>query len=122
MTAHNLVFLTETLLAWNDRTLEKMQEQTETSNVDFFAEIKPFVEQIDIALEEWKDAALTWIVQEKPRYIHRLQVEQTYENLKQNALQCFASQVKKKRFKETHQAVAYVLHRILDELQGSKQL
>ncbi len=77
--------------------------------------MKPFVDMVDEELEKWKELAYTWIKEEKPKYIHVQQIDQVYDNLQTNVLQCFVNKGKGKRFFETHQAVSYTLQNIVEQ-------
>ncbi|MGE1024114.1 DUF1798 family protein, partial [Bacillus sp. GMs2/2] len=52
---------------------------------------------------------------EKPKYIHVQQIDQVYDNLQTNVLQCFVNKGKGKRFFETHQAISYTLQNIVEQ-------
>ena len=60
--------------------------------------MKPFVDMVDEELKKWKELAYTWIKEEKPKYIHVQQIDQVYDNLQTNVLQCFVNKGKGKRF------------------------
>ncbi len=62
---------------------------------------------VDEELKVWKELAYEWIKEEKPKYIHVQQIDQVYDNLQTNVLQCFVNKGKGKRFFETHQAISY---------------
>jgi hypothetical protein len=106
------------LMQYNENILRKFEEtlQSEEETIDFYCEMKPFVDGLDELAEKWKAAAEAWIAKERPKYIHLNQVEQTYDNIKNNALQAFSKKTKEKRFKQTFQAVKYVLESIQEEL------
>ncbi|MFX3622779.1 MAG: YppE family protein [Ectobacillus sp.] len=104
---------TERLLRWNERILQAFQERGQGKEADFYEEIQPFILEIEADLNKWKALSKQWVAEQRPKYIHTAQIEQTYDNLQNNALQCFVGQRKEKRFKETYKAVAFVLQRIL---------
>ncbi|MCP8968794.1 YppE family protein [Ectobacillus ponti] len=104
--------LTRQLLERNDEMLLIHETVREFS---FYEDIKPFVEETDDLLARWQEAALTWMREHRPKYIHASQIRQTHENLQNNALACFGTQ-KERRFKQTHQAIRYTLAGLLDEL------
>jgi hypothetical protein len=110
-----LADLTNQLLAWNERIMKQFIERSKRE-ADFYTEVKPFVEELDAAADNWKAAAEKWVNKEAPKYIHILQVQQTYDNIKKNGLDCFIPQVKEKHFKETYKAIDYVLRSILSAL------
>lgn len=101
-------------MKYNDETIEKRKENKER-DVDFFKEIKPFVDEVDETLGVWKELAVEWVRYERPKYVHPAQIEQVYENLQNNALQCFAKRTNEKRFHETHQAILYTLQLIINQ-------
>ncbi|UOY93432.1 YppE family protein [Ectobacillus sp. JY-23] len=110
-----LLFYTNEVFQKNEEILKifyKRMEQT----ADFYTDIKPFVEQTDELVKKWKKEAVEWVRAEKPRFIHIIQIEQAYENLQRNALECFMPHTKVRRFLETHRAIAYVLNNIIDEV------
>ena len=76
--------------------------------------MKPFVDMVDEELKKWKELAYKWIKEEKPKYIHVQQIDQVYDNLQTNVLQCFVNKGKGKRFFETHQAISYTLQNIVE--------
>ncbi|MEH7459224.1 hypothetical protein CON65_07590 [Bacillus pseudomycoides] len=99
------------LMDYNDETIVKKREDKE---FDFYMDMKPFVDMVDRELEGWKELAYQWIKQEKPKYIHLQQIDQVYDNLQNNALQCFVNKGKGKRFYETHQAILYTLQNVVE--------
>ncbi|KFN03934.1 DUF1798 family protein [Bacillus clarus] len=102
----------EKLIQYNDETIIKKREAGE---FDFYKDMKPFVDMVDQELESWKELAYEWIKEEKPKYIHVQQIDQVYENLQNNALQCFVNKGKGKRFFETHQAILYTLQNVIEQ-------
>ncbi|PFE04273.1 DUF1798 domain-containing protein [Bacillus cereus] len=100
------------LIQYNDETIIKKRAEKE---FDFYQDMKPFVDMVDRELEVWKELAYQWIKHEKPKYIHVQQIDQVYENLQNNALQCFVNKGKGKRFYETHQAILYTLQNIVEQ-------
>jgi hypothetical protein len=112
---NQLLFYTNEVLQKNDEMLKMFHKRME-QKADFYTDIKPFVERIDDLAVNWKKEAVEWVHAERPRFIHVIQIEQTYENLQRNALECFMSHAKVRRFLETHKAIAYVLNNIIDEV------
>ncbi|PEZ05694.1 hypothetical protein CN326_12635 [Bacillus sp. AFS018417] len=109
-----LIEVTKKIIEYNDETIIKKRESEELE-FDFYHDIKPFVSLVDKGLEEWKQLALEWLYQVKPKYIHVQQIEQVCTNLQSNSLQCFAQKMNGKRFYETHQAIHYTLQNILEQ-------
>ncbi|MED1411965.1 MULTISPECIES: YppE family protein [Bacillus] len=107
-----LIQSSEKLMQYNDEANVKKREVAE---YDFYKDMKPFVETVDEELELWKDLAYRWIKKERPKYIHVQQIDQVYDNLQTNVLQCFVNKGKGKRFFETHQAISYTLQNIVEQ-------
>ncbi|MCU5579770.1 YppE family protein [Bacillus toyonensis] len=100
------------LMQYNNEANVKKREIIE---YDFYKDMKPFVDIVDEELKVWKELAYTWIKEEKPKYIHVQQIDQVYDNLQTNVLQCFVNKGKGKRFFETHQAISYTLQNIVEQ-------
>ncbi|WJE26402.1 YppE family protein [Bacillus cereus] len=107
-----LIRSSEKLMQYNDEANVKKREMAE---YDFYKDMKPFVDIVDAELEMWKELAYRWIKEERPKYIHVQQIDQVYDNLQTNVLQCFVNKGKGKRFFETHQAISYTLQNIVDQ-------
>ncbi|MDM5427008.1 YppE family protein [Bacillus mycoides] len=107
-----LIQSSEKLMQYNDEANVKKREMAE---YDFYKDMKPFVDIVDAELEMWKELAYRWIKEERPKYIHVQQIDQVYDNLQTNVLQCFVNKGKGKRFFETHQAISYTLQNIVDQ-------
>lgn len=107
-----LIQSSEKLMQYNNEANEKKREMIE---YDFYEDMKPFVNMVDEELKVWKELAYKWIKEEKPKYIHVQQIDQVYDNLQMNALQCFVNKGKGKRFFETHQAISYTLQNIVEQ-------
>ncbi|MBK5425496.1 YppE family protein [Bacillus sp. TH30] len=107
-----LIQSSEKLMQYNDEANVKKREMAE---YDFYKDMKPFVDIVDAELEMWKELAYRWIKEERPKYIHAQQIDQVYDNLQTNVLQCFVNKGKGKRFFETHQAISYTLQNIVDQ-------
>ncbi|TDQ41487.1 YppE family protein [Aureibacillus halotolerans] len=87
-----------------------------TSEVDFYGDVKPFVDEVTQDIEAWKPLALEWVANEKPMYIHPIQIEKTVENLLMVAVQCFYTKTRKTRFLNTVEAVVYVMANVENHL------
>ncbi|MFP3410400.1 YppE family protein [Bacillus sp. SIMBA_074] len=107
-----LIQSSEKLMQYNDEANVKKREMAE---YDFYKDMKTFVDIVDAELEMWKELAYRWIKEERPKYIHVQQIDQVYDNLQTNVLQCFVNKGKGKRFFETHQAISYTLQNIVDQ-------
>ncbi|MFJ8355176.1 YppE family protein [Bacillus paramycoides] len=107
-----LIQSSEKLMQYNDEANVKKREVDE---YDFYKDMKPFVDTVDEELELWKGLAYRWIKKERPKYIHVQQIDQVYDNLQTNVLQCFVNKGKGKRFFETHQAISYTLQNIIEQ-------
>ncbi|NGP43749.1 YppE family protein [Bacillaceae bacterium SIJ1] len=89
--------------------------------VDFYGEVKPFVDEVTETAEAWRVEAKQWIKEARPLYIHPVQVDKTVENALMAAVQCFHTKVRKTRFINTIEAIIYVLESIEAALQPKEQ-
>ncbi len=112
-----LIQSSEKLMQHNNEANVKKREMIE---YDFYKDMKPFVDMVDEELKVWKELAYEWIKEEKPKYIHVQQIDQVYDNLQTNVLQCFVNKGKGKRFFETHQAISYTLQNIIEQLSNKR--
>lgn len=81
--------------------------------VNFFGEVKPYVDQFFNELDMWTDLVTKWLKETKPKYIHINQVDTLRENLQNVVLQSFYQETRDKRFKQMYQSNKYVLESIL---------
>ncbi|MBO9128204.1 YppE family protein [Bacillus sp. 165] len=109
---------TTQLLQCNENIVKRFERilQEEEYSIDFYGDMKPFIDEVDKLAERWKAEAEAWIVKAAPKYLHISQVQQTYDNIKNNALDAFSQKTKEKRFKQTYQAIKYVLESMQQEI------
>lgn len=85
----------------------QMREKDETP--DFFHDVKPYADSIQMRLIEWKENATLWIKEHKPKYLHEQQIESTVESMNQFVVQSFYKETSKKRFLQSIHSVQYTL-------------
>ncbi|KYG58848.1 YppE family protein [Planococcus maritimus] len=101
---------------------KKMRELD--ADPDFFQDVKPYADDWHAAIEEWKDASLLFIRNERPKYVHKLQIDNAAEGMGQVFVQSFYKDTSKKRFVQTIQAAQYTIQTLLtaiDEKGDEKQ-
>ncbi|MFC4322697.1 YppE family protein [Litchfieldia salsa] len=105
-----LVFYTEESY---QRYFELMED--ESINYDFFEVVKPYADKVKDVADEWKNIATIWIKEEKPKYLHLIQIETTYDHILSFTVSGFYRDTKQKRFKDTYQSILYVLNQIVEK-------
>ncbi|MDN4522858.1 YppE family protein [Fictibacillus fluitans] len=113
-----LIQLTQVLL---DKTRAAMDQYlTETKKegyeVDFYGQVKPFADEIRSLTEEWKPLALKWVENNRPKYVHLPQINDTFDNLNFIAVFAFQLDTREKRFTEMIKSIDYVLSTLLERL------
>ncbi len=106
------------LVEINEESMNRVMEVTSSDKIkyDFFNDVKPYVDEIEEIANKWKSLALDWVIEVKPKYLHAMQIETTYDNLLSNAVGGFFKDTKLKRFKDTYQSINYVLNQIIEQL------
>ncbi|WP_232787027.1 DUF1798 family protein [Planococcus sp. MB-3u-03] len=54
-----------------------------------FQDVKPYADEWHAAIDEWKDASLMFIRNERPKYVHKLQIDNAAEGMGQVFVQSF---------------------------------
>ncbi|WP_221565138.1 YppE family protein [Alkalihalobacillus sp. TS-13] len=113
-----LMELTRKLRSLNDKAYRQFDENTmgEGYEVDFYGEVKPFVDEVQHLADEWKPLAVKWAIAEKPKYVYPIQINDTYENMTISAVQAFQKDTKRKRFTSMTKSIEYILESIEDQL------
>jgi hypothetical protein len=113
-----LKMLTEQLLDYNQKILEITRQAHERKQEpDFFAEVKPFADQVKQALDEWKEMAIPWIKKAQPKHIHEIQIETVGENIEKISVEAFYPSASERRIKQFCRSVEYTLSLLLERLE-----
>jgi hypothetical protein len=83
---------------------------------DFYNQVKPFGDEIKALAEEWSELAIRWIRKEKPRYVHPLNIKNTYDNLLIISVQAFFKDTREKRFNEMVESISFILNELVAEI------
>ncbi|MFY4776022.1 DUF1798 family protein [Metabacillus sp. RGM 3146] len=103
---------------------KKSQERLQTVLIgetapSFFEEVKPAFEEASDLANAWSLEAEKWINAEKPKNLHKIQLDSTVENFEQIVLQSFYKDTKQKRHKNMRESVDYILDLIIKDQQFS---
>lgn len=90
--------------------------------VEFYKKVKPFADEIKELSDQWKELVIQWIKEEKPLYIHPINIYNTHENLNIISVQAFYADAKKKRFHELIESNAFILDNVQRLLNENKKL
>ncbi|WP_157842713.1 YppE family protein [Bacillus alkalisoli] len=109
-TEKKLVKLNKKLLSEVNKLESILQGKIEKGEQpDFFLEVKPYADRVHALTEQWKISTTQWVKDNKPKYLHESQIENTAENIQLVSVQCFYPDTKKKRFQSMIQSIKYVL-------------
>ncbi|MFP3325402.1 DUF1798 family protein, partial [Planococcus sp. SIMBA_160] len=86
---------------------QKGKAEEEYPSYDFYKDIQPAVVKFDKQMEEWLTAAISFIHQAKPRYLHQEQLEAVQENGKEVVLQSYFGKQHAPRVKNLVESVIY---------------
>jgi hypothetical protein len=113
-----LTSLTKKLLHYTDVISDKFAEVKESKvKGDFFAEVKPFADEVKASNDEWQNLAKAWIRENMPKHLHEKQIESTYEQIEMLSVQCFFPDTSRKRFIDYWQSVRFILNSLLTHLE-----
>lgn len=106
-----------------DQSLKRLEDvkTSESYEVDFYKEVKPFVDSTMELADSWRDLAITWINKEYPKNLHPNQIDATHENIQHISIQSFYQDTKVKRFKNMYESIQFVLDNILERATKPKQ-
>ena len=109
---------TTQLLTYTEEAPKRFQlMRDEDREPDFFAEVKPYADQVHKEIKEWKMLAPAFIERYDPKYFHLLQVEQVADAMEQFIVQSFYKKTSKKRFLQSVQSVHYTLSKLLKTIE-----
>ncbi|WP_146551975.1 YppE family protein [Rummeliibacillus sp. SL167] len=110
--------LTEELLDECKECWQRFLKMRETNtSPDFFADVKPHANLYHEKLLAWKSEVDIWIDQEKPKYIHKIQIQNAVDAMDQLIVQSFYQKTSKKRLYQSIQSVTYTLENLQRILQ-----
>ncbi|RIW33110.1 DUF1798 family protein [Bacillus salacetis] len=113
----DLKLLTSELLEMNEEILRIYKETRERGEEgDFYNEVKPFADDAKERIDRWRDMALQWMKEDRPKNLHPSQIMNTAENLEMISIQAFFPKASYKRFISHSQSIHYVLKTALDQL------
>nr|WP_257215532.1 YppE family protein [Bacillus pumilus] len=110
---------TQELKAWIEEAYEQYQKgkaEEEYPAYDFYKDIQPAVDTFDKQMEEWLTAAISFIHQAKPKYLHEEQLEAVKENGKEVVMQSYFGKQHAPRVKNLVESVLYTLNLLIEEI------
>ncbi|EIT86633.1 hypothetical protein A374_03644 [Fictibacillus macauensis ZFHKF-1] len=115
---NRLLDLTEQLLSLNEEAYHYYMNTTKQAehDADFYQTVKPFSDRLLPLAEEWKEQSFTFIETRAPKYLHKQQVEDAFENLQFVAVFAFQKDTKERRFTGLVRSIQYTLDIVKDRL------
>lgn len=113
-----LMELTTRLYEYNQKANESFLKCRDSGQEgDFFQEVKPFADKVKECADEWELAAVNWVLTEKPKNLHPMQVRNTAENIQMVSIRAFFPKTSLKRFNSHIQSIDFILQRMMEELE-----
>lgn len=94
------------------------QMREEDRKPDFFNEVKPHADKWHEMIAQWQQHAYVFIEQERPKYMHTMQVDNAKEAFEQFVVQSFYKETSKKRFEQSVLSTKYTLSSLYAQLEG----
>ncbi|MGE6403951.1 YppE family protein [Bacillus velezensis] len=118
MQTQSLLELTEQMIEAVLEAEKRYQDGKESGrSYDFFEIIKPNVEKRDRLCALWTEAALAFIQENRPKYVHHAQIQAVTENFGELMLQSYVHHIHKKRYRDLTESVLYTLRILRDEIE-----
>ncbi|MFE9942688.1 YppE family protein [Bacillus velezensis] len=118
MQTQSLLELTEQMIEAVLEAEKRYQDGKESGrSYDFFEIIKPDVEKRDRLCALWTEAALAFIRENRPKYVHHAQIKAVTENFGELMLQSYVHHIHKKRYRDLTESVLYTLRILRDEIE-----
>ncbi|ASB65826.1 MULTISPECIES: YppE family protein [Bacillus] len=118
MQTQSLLELTEQMIKAVLEAEKRYQDGKESGrSYDFFETIKPDVEKRDRLCALWTKAALAFIQENRPKYVHHAQIQAVTENFGELMLQSYVHHIHKKRYRDLTESVLYTLRILRDEIE-----
>lgn len=109
-----IIELSKALLDRMDYALKRFDtSKSEGIRGDFHNEVKPFADEVKGLLSEWKEAAKSWILENRPKNLHANQIDTAADYLEVISVQAFFPETSKKRFYDQHQSVEFILNSMI---------
>ncbi|AVM08301.1 YppE family protein [Bacillus velezensis] len=118
MQTQSLLELTEQMIEAVLEAEKRYQDGKESGRAyDFFEIIKPDVGKRDRLCALWTEAALAFIQENRPKYVHHAQIQAVTENFGELMLQSYVHHIHKKRYRDLTESVLYTLRILRDEIE-----
>ncbi len=105
------------------KCLDRFYDMREREAVpDFYNDVKPYADYWHDKINEWQQESLAYIQKERPKHVHKPQIDTAAESMAQFFVQSFYKETSKKRFVQSVQSAQYTLQTFInaiDERAGS---
>lgn len=99
------------------KCLDRFYDMRERDAVpDFYEDVKPYADHWHGVINKWQEESLLYIKTERPKYVHKPQIDNAAEGMAQVFVQSFYKETSKKRFIQTIQAAQYTLQTFIQAI------
>ncbi|SDY88756.1 protein of unknown function [Evansella caseinilytica] len=110
--------VTGALLQKNEEAFHYFEKYcVDEMTADFHKDVKPFADEVKRLADLWMLKTELFIREQRPKYLHRSQLEDAYENLQAQSVACFQKDTKRKAFIERNKSIKYTLEILLAALE-----
>lgn len=109
-----IIELSKKLIDYTESALSRYEySKKEGIRGDFHTEVKPFADEVKGTAIIWKEAAVNWVIQNKPKNLHSSQIETAADYLEVISVQAFFPETSRKRFLDQIQSVEFILNSMI---------
>lgn len=104
------------LVACNEARDRFYTMRKENRSPDFYNEVKPYADNMQQLLQQWRQEAYQFIKIVQPKYMHDVQIDNALDAMEKFFIQSFYKETSKKLFLQSIQSVEYTLTTLLRKL------
>ena len=105
-----LLTMTNELLTACDEATARFYDMRERDiEPDFFADVKPYADNMRALLVTWQQLAHEWITANRPKHMHTQQIDHARDAMEQFFVQSFYKATSKKRLIQSIESTKYTL-------------
>lgn len=120
--ADELITLTNKLVSYTEMAHHRFI-QTKKVGVrgDFRTEVQPFADGVKDTVQPWREGAIAWVTEKRPKNLHAEQVQTAADYLEVLSVQAFFPETSKKRFMDQIQSVEFILNSVISALEKDQK-
>lgn len=119
---NEIIILTKELAAFTEMAHQRfIQTKEEGIRGDFRKEVQPFADGVKDTVQPWRESAIAWVTENRPKNLHAEQVQTAADYLEVLSVQAFFPETSKKRFMDQIQSVEFILKSVISALEKDQK-